>query len=72
MSLQDALNFIQKAGKDDSLKDRIRARGLDVELEEIVKIGTGIGFDFTAEELRTAFTKDWAMRRFFYGVKSDE
>ncbi|MFQ5742653.1 MAG: Nif11-like leader peptide family natural product precursor [Acidobacteriota bacterium] len=66
MSVHDALRFIQQVGDDELLKEKLRALGPDVDLEEIVEAGAEAGFEFTAEELRTAFVKDWSMRRFYY------
>lgn len=66
MSVQNALHFIKKLGEDEGLKTKIRAIGADADLEFMVSIGAETGLDFTVEELRVAFTRDWSMRRYFY------
>ena len=66
MSVQNALHFIQKVGQNQTLKEKIRAMGADADLEDIVKIGAETGLDFSVEELRAAFARDWSMRRYFY------
>lgn len=66
MSIRDALSFIQRVSKDPQLQDRTRALGRDAHLTHIVRLGAEAGFEFTVEELRTAFERDWAMRRLHY------
>ncbi len=66
MSVKNAMLFIEKVGKDDALKARIRAGGRDMSLDQVVDIGRDIGLEFTVEELRTAFVRDWNLRYTFY------
>ena len=70
MSLRSALDFIQKAEKVESLRDKIGSLGPDGSLQEVVMIAAEAGFDFTADELETAFKKDWSMRWAFYQCPS--
>jgi len=72
MSLQNALSFIQKVGEEKSLQDKIRAVGKGVDLDEIMRIGLEEGFAFTVDELKSAFGKDWLMRRLYYRGRTDE
>lgn len=69
MSVQAALRFIQQVGKDEALKDRIRALGREADLDDLARIGAEAGHDFTAEELQAAFKRDWDARWAFYGTK---
>jgi predicted ribosomally synthesized peptide with nif11-like leader len=72
MSIQDAMKFIQRVGNDEKLKDKIRGLGDSDDLEDIKRIGVEEGFNFSIEELRIAFAKDWAIRRNFYSSKASK
>ena len=72
MSVQDALRFIQEIGENDTLKDKIRGGKHTMALEDVVAIGRQAGFEFTSQELRTAFARDWAVRRLFYSAQARE
>jgi predicted ribosomally synthesized peptide with nif11-like leader len=67
MSVQTAMQFIRKVREDESLRDQLKALGQAAELESVVQIGAAAGFDFTIEDIRTAFKHDWAMRWVYYG-----
>ena len=69
MSTQDAMKFIQEVGKDEKLKDKIRGLGDSADLEGLKSIGVEEGFNFSIEEFRIAFAKDWEMRKRFYSSK---
>ena len=66
MSVQHALKFIQRAGQDAMLKDRIRTLGSAIDRQTFVAIGATVGLAFTVDEFNTAFARDWAMRRYYY------
>ncbi len=72
MSVQNALYFIQKVGEDDRLKEKIRVMGSNVGLQDMVKMGAEMGLGFSVNELRIAFSKDWAMRYFFYAERNSK
>lgn len=65
MSAKSALLFIQHAGRDDSIKDKIRAQGYEADLESLVSIGLEAGCAFTAKELLAAYRLDWNARWIF-------
>ena len=67
MSLQAALHFIAATRQRDPLREAIRRRDPDRSLDELVRIGAEAGFDFSADELQTAFRHDWTMRHFRSG-----
>ena len=69
MSTQDAMKFIQEVGKDEKLKDKIRGLGDSADLEGLKRIGVEEGFNFSIEEFRIAFAKDWEIRKRFYSSK---
>lgn len=71
MSVQQALRFIEAVGNDDALADRLRALGPDPDPDRVVTLGRRAGYEFTPEELRAAFARDWAMRRAFYSGRED-
>ena len=57
--------------EDEALKHQIQISDREVDLEELVDIGSQAGFVFTAEELRRAHRHDWSMRWVHYGSRSD-
>ncbi len=69
MSLKHAMKFIQGVQEDPVLRAGITALDFDADLEEIVTIGREAGFLFTVEELRKAFTLDWALRRSYFSSR---
>jgi hypothetical protein len=62
MSIQAAIHFIHQ------VRDQKQASELPVtntlldDLEEFVKRGAQVGYDFSADDLRAAFRHDWQMR----------
>jgi predicted ribosomally synthesized peptide with nif11-like leader len=72
MSVQSAMQFIQKVEQDEELKSKIRSGLPDMDLEKIVKMGAEVGLVFTVAEFRTAFAKDWDVRRAFYSARTAE
>ena len=66
MSVQNALKFIQASGNNPLLRKQLQSLGYQAELEDIIRMGAQEGLQFTAEEFRTAFTKDWEMRRYYF------
>lgn len=71
MSLQQALRFIETAGHDVRLRERLRVTGRGVALAEVVELARDAGYVFTEEELLRAFARDWHMRRRFFDATSD-
>jgi hypothetical protein len=65
MSTKSALLFIQQAGRDESIKDKIRVHGYDIDLEILVSIGLEAGYAFTAKELQAAYRLEWNARWIF-------
>ena len=73
MALQDAVRFIGEVARDTELQSRIRGARPRGDLQVVVEIAAGMGFELTADELREAFARDWGMRRRFYsGIKEGE
>ncbi len=70
MSVQQALRFIQQIRQDETLKEKLGALGVDVEIERVVDLAQSAGWLCTAEELRTAFKYDWTMRWFHFSAAS--
>ena len=66
MSIHDAMAFIQKVAEERTLQQKIQALDDEGCLADIVKIGIEAGFEFSEEELRTAFANDWDARYTFY------
>lgn len=62
MSVQTALQFIEKLRVDEELKKRLLIKSNNPDLESFVKLGAQIGLSFTIEQLKTAHKQDWAMR----------
>ncbi len=62
MSIQTALQFIQKVRQEEQLKNQIQALEGGAGLADLVSIGAATGFIFTAAELQQAHKHDWAMR----------
>ena len=71
MSIQDAMAFIQKVAEEKELQKKIQALGNEASLADIVTIGIEAGFNFSEEDLRTAFAKDWAIRSAFYNHRKN-
>lgn len=71
MSIQNALQFFQKVEADPSLRSLIDKVKEDLDLDDLVRIGAENGCEFTVEELRTAFARDWGMRLSYYGAPAD-
>lgn len=67
MSLINAIRFIQAVRSDAVLKKKIEIGSASIAEENLVQIGKATGFEFTPEELQTAFQQDWNMRSIRYG-----
>jgi len=65
MSTKSALLFIQHSGRNESIKDKIRAHGYEADLGTLVSIGLEAGYSFNANELQDAFKLDWNARWIF-------
>ncbi|MCJ8280614.1 MAG: Nif11-like leader peptide family natural product precursor [Rivularia sp. ALOHA_DT_140] len=63
MSVQNALQFIEKLRVDEDLKNQL---GNSPDLKSFVEVGRSVGFIFTVEQLKTAHKQDWAMRWLVY------
>jgi hypothetical protein len=61
MSLQDALLFLRDA-RDDGLRAELKQRRLTLDLRALVVLGAGRGWQFSEDELRSAFGLDWKLR----------
>ncbi|GIV57116.1 Nif11-like leader peptide family natural product precursor [Rhodocaloribacter litoris] len=62
MPVQEALRFIQAVRREGALQASLRALDDPSDLDQVVRIGAGAGYDFSVEELQEAFRHDWAMR----------
>ena len=62
MSVREVMFFMQRVAEEKGLQRKIRALGDGASLEDIIKIGMEAGFEFSEDELQTAFTQDWAAR----------
>jgi predicted ribosomally synthesized peptide with nif11-like leader len=71
MSMQAALKFIRHSRQDETLRAKIQALPVETDLENLTQIGVQDGFEFTVEELQTAFKYDWSLRWFHYKSKRD-
>ena len=71
MSIHDAMAFIQKVAEEKVLQKKIQTLGNEASLADIVTIGIEAGFNFSEDDLRTAFAKDWAARSAFYSYRND-
>lgn len=67
MSIKTALKFMQQARENESLRAQLQALGHAATLEDVIRLGAEAGYDFSTEEIRTAFKHDWGMRWMFYG-----
>lgn len=67
MSVKNALKFIQAAREDEGLRSQLKTLGELVDLYTLVRQGAQAGYDFTSQELRSAFKHDWGMRWMYYG-----
>jgi Nif11 domain len=50
-----------------SIQKKLQDFGQPVSGEQLVEFGKGAGFDYTQDELQTAFKHDWVMRALHYG-----
>lgn len=69
MSLKHAMAFIQKAFSDPILKEEIEQLENPKKADEVAALGFRLGYDFTPEELRQAFSIDWKMRWHHFASK---
>ena len=72
MSLIHAMKFMEIVYEDDSLKEAIDSKGLNVSLEDVTAIAAERGFLFSVAELREAFAKDWLARYSLFTRNSDQ
>ena len=68
MSTSAAIRFIEALATDHALRERLRAQGLGIRLEDVATLAAEAGYEFTADELRHAFVRDWHMRRRFFSA----
>jgi len=66
MSVKNALKFIQLFGDDPRLKKDLQDLGPAAEISDIIALGAREGLDFSPEEFRAAFSRDWQMRRVYF------
>lgn len=65
MSLQSALDFIAWLRTNPELAAELRRGG---SLDAAAERGRGLGYDFSAEELRLAHQSDWTLRAARAGI----
>jgi predicted ribosomally synthesized peptide with nif11-like leader len=61
MAIQDALEFLRAARRDEALRRDLEAAD-DGGTEDLVRVAARAGFHFTPDELRRAHVLDWQMR----------
>lgn len=66
MSVQTALQFIEKLRVDEELKKRLLIKSNNPDLESFVEVGAEVGLSFTVEQLKAAYKHDWGMRWLVY------
>lgn len=66
MSVQFALDFIKKLKIDQDLQEQFLALGSNQNLDDCVKLGRELGWDFSRQELEIAHKHDWGMRWVIY------
>ncbi|MEO1428196.1 MAG: Nif11-like leader peptide family natural product precursor [Cyanobacteria bacterium J06632_19] len=66
MSVQAALQFIEKLRVDEELKNKLLIKTNNPNLESFVKVGAEVGLRFTVEQLKAAHKQDWGMRYLVY------
>ena len=62
MSIQAAIHFIGHVREQKQAPQTPRQHSLQDDLEEVVKLGAQVGYDFSADDLRAAFRYDWHTR----------
>jgi hypothetical protein len=62
MSLQDAMLFLRDARDDDGLRALLKQRRLTLDLPALVALGVERGWQFSEDDLRSAFGLDWKLR----------
>jgi Nif11 domain len=61
-----ALRFLAAARTDAVLRERLTTVTPEVGLAPVIELAAEAGFEFAPEDLRAAFTHDWAFRRALY------
>lgn len=72
LSELQALKFIDRIGRDDSLRQRLAELGPNAKLKKVVSLAGENGFVFTEEQLRLAFAKEWKIRKLLIHAKRDQ
>ncbi|MGC1308430.1 MAG: hypothetical protein WA885_14490 [Phormidesmis sp.] len=62
MSVQIALEFVQRLRTDEALKSRFTCPIEEIGIERLVELGADIGLIFTGDEIVAAHKHDWGMR----------
>ena len=70
MSVQTALQFLQRVRSDETLRQAI-AGNVEETLDSVVQLAATEGFVFTVDELRQAHKYDWSMRWIHYKPAED-
>jgi predicted ribosomally synthesized peptide with nif11-like leader len=60
------MRFLRAAREDQALAARLRALDPEDGLPGVVDVAAEAGFEFAADDLRTAHAYDWALRRMAY------
>jgi len=71
MTIQSALNFIHHVMNNDDGRRSIREFSIDTDIDQVVKLGRDLSFEFTRTELRQAFKIDWQMRLIYFSSLTD-
>ena len=61
-----ALRFLAAARTDPLLRERVAALAPEAGLGPVIELAAESGFEIAPEDLRAAFTHDWAFRRARY------
>jgi predicted ribosomally synthesized peptide with nif11-like leader len=62
MAMSQALSFITAMRERADLAARVEALGREASIDDVVAIGAGAGYEFSADELRAAHKLEWSMR----------
>jgi len=69
MSVRDAMQFIARVRREETIKTQLRGLGIDPDLDQVVAIGSAMGLHFSADELRNAYGYEWTMRSLYLGFQ---
>jgi hypothetical protein len=66
--IQGALDFLQAARRQDSLRLALGDLSRDVTLDDLARLAQAAGFSVTTHDLQRAYAIDWRLRQAYYLV----